>query len=412
MNEELSSLQQVIEYQCSCEKVVDSLQDIHDNPGCPGNIEDLDDIVGVLNYYQPHGKHICELDRASRLFRNDLFLVSQLSSDHRRYQSKKCNYAQLKIQLLEDLLNAFNLGSMAHESKFRYALTSHNHDATYNLVSWFPNPRYQIEDEDRVSCLGKIFLSTEMLKTTDVITNPSCSDVEVEELSINCPKYDVPIPPSPLVGTLRFITSKSIQDLIAANLIQYDHQEDVLNVNPYDSENKIRDDFDGWVFPNGQTFYNHDNQLSDAAFVFSEEHSPAEATFTVPTLTSFFQACGNADDQYSIDLIPSTLGLATHVHQIEPLELSCNLVPDLAKCQIQTTEACGRDQYIHRGNFSGSTQDFTFQSRLTLAGATLTDLSTSEVGDSAGNQYQPKHNVIPVMIYIGGVTRKYYENLA
>jgi len=53
----------------------------------------------------------------------------------------------------------------------------------------------------------------------------------------------------PLVGTLKFVASKTIQELIDKNLINYN--ESNSNVNPYDSNNKIRDDFDGWVFPNG-----------------------------------------------------------------------------------------------------------------------------------------------------------------
>ena len=412
MNEELTALKQVIEYQCSCEKVIDSLQMIHDNPGCSGDIEDIEDIIGAFNYYQPRGKHICELDNASRLFKNDLFLVSQLSSNSNRYQSRKCNYAQLKTQLLEDLMKAFNLGTMAYESKFKYALTSHNHDAMYNLVSWNPNPAYQIQDEDKVSCLGKIYLSTETLQTTDISTNPLYSEINVEALSINCPKYEVPFPPSPLVGTLRFVSSKSIQDLIDKNLINYDPEGDVVNVNPYDSRDKIRDDFDGWVFPDGSLFYNHDNQLSDAAFVFSEDHDPSKASFFLPSLENFFQACGNPDGSYSIDMIPATLGLAVHSHVVKPLQLTCNLATDLDKCKIQTTYACGGETYIHRGNDVGSSKWFSFSSKLTLAGAALTDLATSEAGDSNEKNYQPKHNLIPVMIYIGGVTRRYYENLA
>ena len=411
MDKELTSLQQVIEYQCSCEKVVDSLQNIHDNPGCSGNMEDLEDIVSVFNYYQPQGKHICKLDSASKqLFKNDLFLVSQLSSGGQLYQSRKCNYAQLKSQLVEDLVNAFNLGTMAYENKFRYALTSHDHNAAYNLVSWNPNPKYQIDDEDEVSCLGRIFLSTEMLTTTDVITNPEDFNIDKKILSVNCPKYDIPIPPTPLIGTLKFVASKTIQELIDKNLITYN--ESNSNVNPYDSSNKIRDDFDGWVFPNGQTFYNHNNQLSDAAFVFSEDHNQSEQSFTVPNLKDFFQACGNPNDQYSIDLIPATLGLAPHQHAVSPIQLTCDLTSDIDKCEIQTTAARGGDQYIHRGANNADSKQFPFTSTLTLAGATLTDLSTSEAGNSNEKEYQPKHNLIPVMIYIGGVTRRYYENLA
>ena len=88
-----------------------------------------------------------------------------------------------------------------------------------------------------------------MLTTTDVITNPEDFNIDKKILSVNCPKYDIPIPPTPLIGTLKFVASKTIQELIDKNLITYN--ESNSNVNPYDSSNKIRDDFDGWVFPNG-----------------------------------------------------------------------------------------------------------------------------------------------------------------
>lgn len=64
----------------------------------------------------------------------------------------------------------------------------------------------------------------------------------------------IPFPPAPLVGTLRFISSKTIQTLIDANSLEL--CSNGLNVNPYNNNNKIRDHFDGWVFPNGATIQN------------------------------------------------------------------------------------------------------------------------------------------------------------
>lgn len=406
MTIELTSIEDVINQSCDCSAVVSSLPDIAKRPECHGDITDIEDIVGALNYHQPNGKHICELQPASKLFKNDLFLVSQLSTDSKTsWISKKSSYATLKTQLLNDLLGAFNLRTMVYESKNAYALTSHNHNATYNKVVWTPNSAYNTTSD--VSCLAIVKISTELLETTDVSSNPRDANIQIEELSVNCPMVRIPFPPAPLVGTLRFISSKTIQTLIDANSLEL--CSNGLNVNPYNNNNKIRDHFDGWVFPNGATIQNINSQLSDAAFVFAGSETASE--FTVPDLNNFFQGCGTTTS-YSIRTVSGTLGLANHYHIVDPIDMKCQLEIDFEKTKISTSNRCGGDKYIHQGNSKAPgarCQDYSAQATISLDGATLSGLVTESVGSSSTN-YHPTHNLLPVMIYIGGTKREYYES--
>lgn len=96
MSKELTSIEDILTTICDCSTFVDSISAIHKRPGCDGEIEEIIDIVGVLDYVAPNGKHICELPKAENLLRNDLFLISQLSVDNEKYESKKLTYAFLK----------------------------------------------------------------------------------------------------------------------------------------------------------------------------------------------------------------------------------------------------------------------------------------------------------------------------
>ena len=403
-----TTIEEVLARKCQCPQVVDSVDFINTHPGCPGDIEDIEDIVGALDYHQPVGKHICELEDASKMFQNDLLLVSQLSG--RSWTSRKTTFARLKTQLLADLVAGLKLGSMAYEDKFSWALTSHNHNTSYNLVEWHPNPDYRpntSEEASRTSCLAVIHLSTEQLETTDIYSNPSQSNIKIEHLSVNVPKIESPLPPEPLVGTLRFISTRCLQDLIDANALNVEDGQ--VNVNPYDGNGKIRDDFDGWVFPNGQQFQNKSSQLSDAAFVFAGDYNAT--SFTVPTLTSFFQA-GYSVAGYTIAEIPQTIGLANHQHETSEIQLKCNIKFNSSKTQISSTSGCGGTKYVHQGNKTSGASS-------TVQGAdvdtpvkfkdTITGLHTDSAG-TGSKEYWPKHNLIPVMVYIGGVTRDYYEH--
>ena len=64
-------------FKCPCDVGIHALEDIFSRPSCDGRIYDLFDINGVGLYFDPRGKHICALDEAKSIIKNDLFLVSK-----------------------------------------------------------------------------------------------------------------------------------------------------------------------------------------------------------------------------------------------------------------------------------------------------------------------------------------------
>lgn len=395
-----ATVEDVLENQCSCPQNLSSIKDIIQHPGCPEAIEDIDDIIGALDYNQPSGKHICELEDTSRVFKNDLLMVSQLSGS--TWTSRKVAFADFKRQLLKDLVAGLNLGTMAYEDKCRWALTSHNHDAAYNKVEWHPNPEYA----NSASCLAMIHISTETLTATDIYHNPpKDSTIAIEHLSVNCPVFQSPVPPEPLIGTLRFVSVPTLQKLVDGNQLNVNGTQ----VDPYDDNNHIRIDFDGWVFPNGTSIPNHNSQLSDAAFVFANNKSIS--SFTVPALSSFFQSCGVADG-YTITEQPQVIGLARHEHGTSTITLTCDVEFDSEKTVISSTKGNGGDVYVHHGGDGDTTVQEASIKLPVEFNDTIRDLATNTAGDASSEEYCPAHNLIPVMIYIGGVLKDHYASIS
>ena len=103
--------------------------------------------------------------------------------------------------------------------------------------------------------MGILKISTDYLsgdghgKYDSIYHNPKDYALETREYNINIPKIEIPLPPKPIIGTMKFIGLQAMNALIESNGINVDS----ANVNPYDSSNKIRNDYDGWVFPNGST---------------------------------------------------------------------------------------------------------------------------------------------------------------
>ena len=113
--------------------------------------------------------------------------------------------------MFEDVLCGLNLHTMAFEPTWRYAMSSHNHDAVYSRVSWQSN----YKDGSEVSTLGVISLSTDYLSGSgssysNINHNPSRKAVNVVTYNINIPKIYVPLPPKPMIGTLKIVGMPTI----------------------------------------------------------------------------------------------------------------------------------------------------------------------------------------------------------
>lgn len=367
----------------------------------------------LAGYRYPEGKHICQLQQASKLLENDLLFVSKMSADV-PIASKKISYADLRNQLVEDVLAGLGVKSMAYEHKQMYALTSHEHDALYTKAEWTPNPWFdQCKDAAKVK-IATVKILSETLSATDVSANPVSSAMSCTSSDIQCPIIDIPLPPRPQIGTLKFVTASSIQKLIAQESLSITEYESLVNVNPYDLNGNIRDDYDGWVFPNGATFTNIDEQLSAAAKVFAG--SAAARSFTIPCISDFIQAYGsNGSLSSGLSYIPCQVGLKPHLHTVNPLKFkikSAKLRQDTYK--IWTTSGYGGGIWIHQGdpNKEGAKQNIVDVKGVTanLGTEALKDVHTSKASTASQDPY-PTHTLIPLMIYIGGESLSYYEKL-
>lgn len=266
----------------SCPGDISSIGKIFEKPSCDGDIYDLDDIVGLIGYYPPVGRHVCELDEVGRLNNEDLLLVSQVSShdDITEMTSKSVTFYDLQKRLLTDVAKALDLHTMAFKYPFQYAVSSHNHDSLYSRVSVELNPA-----ASRLCSIAEIGISTDIIDSgryDSIDENPAAARTNIEHFTMCVPDIRFSPPPRPMIGTIRFIGAAKMNDIINRNNLHVTE----TNVDPYDGSGVIRDDYDGWVFPNGSRIENKDNQLSAAASVYGVD---ADGMITLPNLRGFFK---------------------------------------------------------------------------------------------------------------------------
>lgn len=373
--------------QPGCGTGINSIQQILDGPSCGTQLEDLDDVVGILGYHEPNGKHICQLDDASPLQKNDCFLLTK-EDENALLSSNKCMYSTFESRVFRDVIDGLSVGTMAWKDKNEYSLTSHHHDDLYSRVVCKINPRYQ---NDGLT-IGVLSSTT---NNTTVVT------------TIKVPKIEVPVPPQPMIGTFKFVSAKSWAKLSMSNATQ---------INPYDSSQKIRDDFDGWVWANGSTIKNTSSQLSAAASLFGS--GPNASEFVVPDFSQFFKANPKTVEGYSSQNayieFPKQVGMPAHSHNVTSIMLFGQVKLDSSVNPIGTNSSINDDvnrqnKGVHHGSLKS--KEVTVDVTINTSNMTFPAISTNGIssGVSQSDQPCPRHNVIPVMIYIGGVTRKYFE---
>lgn len=200
----------------SCPGDISSVDNIFSKPSCDSDIYDLDDITGLNGYYPPVGRHVCELDAAGYLNDRDLLLVSHVSSHDgiTDMTSKSVSFYDLRKRLFADIVNAFDLHTMAFKQPFQYAVSSHNHDSLYSRVSAETNPDYA----GSLCSIAEIRISTDIIDSgryDDIHENPSAARTQVDSFTIRVPDIKFAPPPRPMIGTLRFIGANTMRDLIA-----------------------------------------------------------------------------------------------------------------------------------------------------------------------------------------------------
>lgn len=389
----------------NCGDAITSLDDILNAPGCDGNLSMLNDITGVLGYRVPVGKHICELDPVDQLKKNDLLLLSKKNKTD-QLSSFKLKYGDLESRVFNDVLDGLSVKSMAYEEKENYSVSSHNHDFDYSRVKWIPNKKY----------VGENTKSILDIKITSKKT-------EVFDGSMRVPVMHSEIPPQPMIGTLKFMSVKTWSQLSGL-------EDGNMQVNPYDSSGCIRDDFDGWVVANGTEIENQSNALSTACQLFAG--NPNADKFSVPDISRFFTAnpkvdlnfYDNAQNQYRVS--KPQIGMASHIHQIEDIDLSATVVIDSNATGLKNYESINNSPPGNPGFHKGHSKTRQVKGEakvntrsLSIPGLRLGKISgiaeediVAEEDINEGNQAYPEHNVFPVMIYIGGVTQAYFEKLA
>lgn len=381
-----------------CGDAIASLDDVLNAPSCDGNLSTLNDITGILWYRVPVGKHICELDSVDQLKKNDLLLLSKKSNTD-QLSSFKLKYGDLESRVFNDVLDGLSVKSMAYEEKENYSISSHNHDFDYSRVKWIPNKKY----------FGENTKSILDVKITSKKTEVSGS--------MRVPTMHFEIPPQPMIGTLKFISVQAWSQLSGL-------ENGNMQVNPYDSSTScIRDDFDGWVLANGTEIENYSNALSTACQLFAGD--PNADKFRVPDIRRFFTAnpkvvsnfYNNDRNQY-ITSEPQ-VGMASHMHQIKNINLTATVAIDSDATGLKSYQGTNDHAPGNPGFHIGDQQNRTVKGKAEINTRSLSipGLGLGEVGDIAkedvdeDHQAYPEHNVLPVMIYIGGVTQAYFQKL-
>lgn len=115
---------------------------------------------------------------------------------------------------------------------------------------------------------------------------------------------------------------------------------------------------------------------------------------------------------YAIAEQPQVIGLARHEHGTSTITLTCDVEFDSEKTVISSTKGCSGDAYVHHGG-DGDTEIQEASIKLPVEfNDSIRDLATNTAGDNSSEEYWPTHNLIPVMIYIGGVLKDHYTSIS
>lgn len=119
---------------------------------------------------------------------------------------------------------------MAYREKYEFAVSSHNHDSVYTLANMSLNPMYvkgsaSYLGDSNVIDVCSCWLSTDSLTCThpnkyaSVTCNPAHKRTETKTFVWKVPKIALPIPPRPMIGTIKFVGAPTIQALIDRNAL-------------------------------------------------------------------------------------------------------------------------------------------------------------------------------------------------
>ena len=218
---------------------------------------------------------ISRLDGVSSLFDGDDYAVSRQGGRARSY---KIDYARLAQQLVSDISARFGLSSMAFRETYEYARFDHQHRYT-RVQCW---PGFKKGDRDNMLRLAVVRISSD----------GGSSDVDIYQ-----PIPAVPPPDRPDIGAVRFLAT------------------DQLSTQAQISQAINNGTFDGWVYPDGQTYGERQGEYD-----FSEAYARyggSGGRFKVPFLGGFVKA--NPGTYWNGDALRTHAGRTTipsHTHEI------------------------------------------------------------------------------------------------
>lgn len=258
--------------------------------------------------------------------------------------SESIRYANLSSKIVVDVINALGLGSMAHEEKYMYSLSSHNHDKVYSRMEI---KDLYADDEAKVLKLADITIRRNGEISTYHLLTPKVQTYQYAEAK---------------KGTLKFVAvNRNVW-----NLRQY--SDGLYNVD-VDAE-----DFDGWVFPNGGYLDSVGLQLPDLNKFMKIQHQKT-------TRVQYKNA------------------LKKHGHDDVKTDLKMKGVLDMYRCWIPTTRSCGIDGRTgHNGGCEARTSANIVAD---FKKAVCRGMYTDDVDAQYKVETKPCHNLMPVMIYIG-----------
>lgn len=226
------------------------------------------------------------------------------------------------------------------------------------------------------------------------IENPGKS--ELTEISVYCPK-SIPFAKEPAYGTLRFMYAASV-----------DVNDDYI----------ASDSFDGWIYPNGETYNIDPNQFNGRTnpFVTNEGSNPfiSGNRLMAPTFDKFIKANPFIESTICrFEELPHHTAVAPHQHSVNDLSIRLRLGVDISK----TSLAIGSKANIYNKNcthWGGKKGHLTptwkkAPASVTISGGGL-KLSTQPTGENPPPEVKPSRQKVAVMIYVGG-RKKEYERI-
>jgi len=220
---------------------------------------------------------ISKLGCAADLNPGDEFALFRISSG--AASSFKLPYGRLVQQAVSDISARFGLSSMAFRDTWEYARFDHQHG--YSNVACYP-----------------VYDSAAADQSIRLMSFDITDMHEKNHIDVCMPRFDPPPDPEPDIGDVRFLATNSLTAKYGDTHVNYVHilpdgstqveSRDRFNVNLQITESIENGTFDGWVFPDGQSYFK-----AQGKYDFTEAYTKfggRDGVFNVPLMNNFIKA--------------------------------------------------------------------------------------------------------------------------